>query len=152
WIQSNLKSYSLTIKQGAEAVPLTLSMAGSSSSVSITLDPATAGRLKCVGISPDGRTVIVGGDLGVLTAYGFDGKKLGDFVGHESTVWAVSTSPDGRYLVSGSADQTVRLWNLHTRELIVTIFRGEDGEWVIWTPQGYYTGSPGADKIVGWQI
>ena len=22
----------------------------------------------------------------------------------------------------------------------------------MWTPQGYYTGSPGADKIVGWQI
>jgi hypothetical protein len=27
-----------------------------------------------------------------------------------------------------------------------------DGEWVMWTPQGYYTSSPGADKIVGWQI
>ena len=39
-----------------------------------------------------------------------------------------------------------------TRELIVTLFRGTDGEWVMWTPQGYYTGSPGADKIVGWQI
>jgi hypothetical protein len=59
---------------------------------------------------------------------------------------------DGRYLVSGSADQTVRLWNLQTHELIVTIFRGENGEWVIWTPQGYYMGSPGADKIIGWQI
>jgi len=37
-------------------------------------------------------------------------------------------------------------------ELIVTLFHGTDGEWVMWTPQGYYTGSPGADKIVGWQI
>jgi len=26
------------------------------------------------------------------------------------------------------------------------------GEWVMWTPQGYCTGSAGADKIVGWQI
>jgi hypothetical protein len=46
----------------------------------------------------------------------------------------------------------VRLWNLKTRELIVTLFQGSDGEWVMWTPQGYYMGSPGADKIVGWQI
>jgi hypothetical protein len=36
--------------------------------------------------------------------------------------------------------------------LIVTLFYGTDGEWVMWTPQGYYTGSPGADRIVGWQI
>jgi hypothetical protein len=67
-------------------------------------------------------------------------------------VYAVTPSPDGRLLISGSADQTVRLWNLKTRELIVTLFNGTDGEWVMWTPQGYYTGSPGADKIVGWQI
>ena len=46
----------------------------------------------------------------------------------------------------------MRLWNLKTRELIVRLFHGGDGEWVMWTPQGYYTGSPGADKIVGWQI
>jgi hypothetical protein len=77
---------------------------------------------------------------------------LGDFLGHESEVWAVAPSPDGRFLLSGSGDQTMRLWNIATRELIVTLFRGTDGEWVMWTPQGYYTGSPGADKIVGWQI
>jgi hypothetical protein len=61
-------------------------------------------------------------------------------------------SPGGRLLVSGSSDQTVRLWNLKTRELIVSLFHASDGEWVMWTPQGYYTGSPGADKMVGWQI
>ena len=80
------------------------------------------------------------------------GKLIGKFLGHEGDVWAVTTSPDGRLLVSGSADQTIRLWNLQTRELIVTLFHGADGEWVMWTPQGYYTGSPGSDKIVGWQI
>jgi WD40 repeat protein len=102
--------------------------------------------------SPDGKTVISGGANGILASYDLNGQRVGSFVGHESVIWAVTASPDGRYLVSGSNDQTVRLWNLRTRELIVTLFRGTDGEWVIWTPQGYYTGSPGADKIVGWQI
>jgi WD40 repeat protein len=101
--------------------------------------------------TPDGRNFVSAGNNGALTAYDLKGQRIGDFVGHESDVWAVTPSPDGRLLVSGSADQTIRLWNLKTHDLIVTLFSGTDGEWVMWTPQGYYTGSPGADKIVGWQ-
>jgi WD40 repeat protein len=103
-------------------------------------------------LAPDGQSLISGGSGGQLIAYDLQGKELGRFVGHESEVWAVTHSPDGRLLVSGSHYQTLRLWNLKTRELIVTLFHGSDGEWVMWTPQGYYTGSPGADKMVGWQI
>ena len=102
--------------------------------------------------TPDGQAIVSGGNNGAITAYDLAGKKIGDFIGHNGDVWAVTPSPDGRLLLSGSSDQTVRLWNLKTRELLVTLFHGHDGEWVMWTPQGYYTGSPGADKIVGWQI
>jgi WD40 repeat protein len=101
--------------------------------------------------TPDGQTIVSGGGNGLLTAYDLKGQRLGNFAGDEGDVWAVTPSPDGRLLVSGSNDQTVRLWNLKTRELIVTLFNGSDGEWVMWTPQGYCTGSPGADKIVGCQ-
>jgi len=103
-------------------------------------------------LTPDGDTIIAGAGNGVLTAFDLDGVKLGDFIGHTGDIWSATPSADGRYLVSGSADQTVRLWNLKTRELIVTLFYGTDGEWVMWTPQGYYTGSPGGGKLVGWQI
>ena len=104
------------------------------------------------GFSSDGKTVISGGSNGYLAAYDVGGRIRGAYVGHDGDVWAVVPSPDGRLLVSGAHDQTLRLWNVATRELIVTLFHGGDGEWVMWTPQGYYTGSPGADKIVGWQI
>ncbi len=101
--------------------------------------------------SPDGRTIMSGGNQGEMFAYGLDGKKLGQYEGHEGLIWALTPSPDGRLLLSSSNDQTVRLWNLATRELIVSMFHGTDGEWVMWTPQGYFTGSPNAGNIVGWQ-
>jgi WD40 repeat protein len=101
---------------------------------------------------PDGKSFVSGGLGGELAAFDLTGKKLGNFIGHESDVWAVTPSPDGRLLVSGSHDQTIRLWNVKTFELIATLFPGSDGEWVMWTPQGYYTSSPNGDRIVGWQI
>jgi WD40 repeat protein len=102
--------------------------------------------------SPDGKSIISGGSNGYLATYDLRGRRGGNYIGHESDIWAVATSPDGRLLISGAQDQTLRLWNLATRELVVTLFHGTDGEWVLWTPQGYYTGSPGADRFVGWQI
>ena len=105
---------------------------------------------------PDGTAIVSGGAGGVLEKYDLDGRRLHKisegFVGHEGDIWAVTPSADGRFLVSASADQTIRLWNLKTRELVVTLFHGRDGKWVMWTPQGFYTGSPGAGDLVGWQI
>lgn len=100
---------------------------------------------------PDGKSIVSGGSNGFLADYDLRGRLRGQYIGHESEIWAIATSADGRLLISGSQDQTLRLWNLATRELIVTLFHSTVGEWVLWTPQGYYTGSPGADRFVGWQ-
>lgn len=62
----------------------------------------------------------------------------------------LAISPKDGTRVSASNDQTVRLWNLETRENLLTIFHGSDGEWVAWTPSGHYTASPNGDKMVGW--
>ena len=119
---------------------------------SIQRDPTTGYGHWSYSFTPDGQTIISGDANGTIQAYDLTGKKIGDFIGHQSVIWALAPSADGRYLISGAGDQTVRLWNLKTRELIATLFRGVDGEWVMWTPQGYYMGSPGADTIVGWQM
>jgi hypothetical protein len=114
-------------------------------------DAQSATSVSPMTFTPDGQTVVIG-LTPQIKAYDLSGRLRGSFIGHFGQVRDLAPSPDGRFLVSGAADQTVRLWNLQTRELVVTMFHGTDGEWVMWTPQGYYTGSPGADKIVGWQI
>ena len=102
--------------------------------------------------SPDGKRILSGGVNGHLLAYDLKGHVVGRFVGHDGTVWAVTATRDGRFLISGGGDETVRIWNLNTYELLATLLVCSDGEWIMWTPQGYYMGSPGADSRIGWQI
>lgn len=101
----------------------------------------------------NGATLISGGEHGALASYKTDGgKPLKDFVGHTEIVYAMAASADSQLLATGGADQTVRLWNIKTGELIVSMLHTTDGEWVMWTEQGYYAASPNGDKLVGWQV
>jgi WD40 repeat protein len=99
-----------------------------------------------------GRSVVSGAGHGWLSLYTAAGERRGDFIGHTSDVWAVAASDDGKRLVSGGDDQTVRIWNPATFENIASIFHSRTGDWVIWTPEGYYAASPDGDRYVGWQI
>lgn len=106
---------------------------------------------RAFGLSPDATVVVSGGDNGVLTSYSATtGRKLNDFIGHTGDVLALAISPDGKRVVSGSSDQSVRLWELGTGNLLLTVFRARNREWVAFTPSGYYTASTYGDAYLGW--
>jgi WD40 repeat protein len=58
--------------------------------------------------------------------------------GHTCTVITIEWSPDGNYLVSGSADETARVWDTNTGELITVTPRVTRSERVdqSWNPDG----------------
>ncbi len=101
----------------------------------------------------DGKALVTGGADGTLVAYDRDsGRFAGEFSGgHAGAVEAMAEAPQARLLVTGGADQTVRLWNLDTKALVASLF-ASGGEWIMWTPQGYFHSSPKGDSLVGWHV
>ena len=43
--------------------------------------------------------------------------------GHTGGVWAVAVTPDGRQVVSGASDKTLRVWDLASGETVRTLKR-----------------------------
>lgn len=37
-------------------------------------------------------------------------------------------------------------------EPLISIYVGDRNQWIMWTPQGYYDCSPGADSLIGWHV
>ena len=46
---------------------------------------------------------------------------LRTFVGHSGTIYSIAISPNGQLLASGSADKTIKRWNLHTGQELRTL-------------------------------
>ena len=41
--------------------------------------------------------------------------------GHTESVYSICVSPDGSYIISGSADKTIKIWDTKTKQLLNTL-------------------------------
>lgn len=100
----------------------------------------------------DGLALVTGGNDGTIIEYKSAMAEFsGEFVGQTGAVDAIAVSEAAGLMLTGSADQTLALWNLETRELIVQMFFAGK-EWVVWMPQGYYYSSDDGDQMIGWHV
>ncbi|KAK8853493.1 hypothetical protein IAR55_004200 [Kwoniella newhampshirensis] len=71
----------------------------------------------CSTFLPGDRHVVVGTKSGELILYDIAASTLlSTYKAHNGPVWAVHVKPDGRGLVSGSADKDVKFWEFEMRE------------------------------------
>lgn len=93
---------------------------------------------------------VLGGEHG-LYLWDVQTKQRKTFVGATGSTYSIAPSPDGKYFVTGSSDQTIRIWQPELDEPLMNIFvTGRD--WIAWNNQGYYACSPQGEKLLNWQV
>ena len=107
-------------------------------------------RIGCFTLLP-GERAAVGTSFGLYLIDARSGKTIRSFQDHTGNVWGVAPSPDGRFLLSASDDQTLRIWDPDRIEPVLSLFFAGD-DWIAWTPAGYYAASPGGEQLMGWHV
>jgi ankyrin repeat protein/WD40 repeat protein len=103
--------------------------------------------------SPDSKLLASGSNLGAKVRLwdAVSGKLLRTLEGHTGLVRQVAFSPDGRLLASGGGNNQTKIWSVKTGELLITLQAFNDGNWIAYTPDGYYNCSAEAAQYITWR-
>jgi WD40 repeat protein len=109
-------------------------------------------------LSPDGSILAAGGKTVKLWDMR-TGKLVRELFGHLKVTRSITFSADGRLLVSGGSYGTTNAWEVATGRHLVTLFtfpESREGkvvdDWLAYHPDGYYDGSPGVERYLGWRV
>lgn len=81
-----------------------------------------------------------------------DGKKVADWLPTVTDARDMVPSPDGRYVLLSTGTHRLSVYRTDGSKFPFLNLAVVRGEWVLWTGDGYYTASPGGEKMVGWAV
>jgi WD40 repeat protein len=120
----------------------------------LPLEPYEMSR--SLAIAPDGQSFVLGTEW-FLRRFDKDGKPLWDKP-VPGAAWGVNLAREGRLILAAYGDGTIRWHRAADGEELLALFihvpqdPKADKRWVLWTPEGYYTASPGGEDLIGWHV
>ncbi len=117
--------------------------------VALALDDYEIARAYAV--APEHATLLLGTEW-ALRAYGRDGELRwrADLPG---AVRGVAVAPNGQVAVAALSDGTLRWYRMEDGAEFLALFpHAGSGEWIAWTPEGYYASSSEGDNHIGWHL
>ncbi|HKU75800.1 MAG TPA: caspase family protein [Pyrinomonadaceae bacterium] len=107
--------------------------------------------VQSVALDPSGAFLATSTSAGTISLrLSSDGSLIRDFNAHTSAINTVAFSRNGKILISGSDDGTTKLWSAGDGRLLLSLVSFEDGNWLTYTPEGFYDSSGGALKYISW--
>jgi WD40 repeat protein len=103
-------------------------------------------------ISPDGKTYVT---MGAELRDTYNGQVLSTLSGHTDDIWSAAFSKDGKMLITGSKDNTARVWDVASGKLLL-LLSGHNSlvSSVVFSPDGtkVLTGSNLSNEARLWEI
>jgi WD40 repeat protein len=118
--------------------------------------PLEKERARSLAIARDAKRFFLGSNW-ALRAFDDSGTKIWRHLG-QGEIWAVNASEDGRIVVAAYGDGTIR-WHrtddgreLLALQVLPNSKAPAQWDWVLWTPEGFYEATPGAENVLKWVV
>jgi WD40 repeat protein len=115
----------------------------------LKLDPYEIAR--CVAVDPTRQRLAMGSEW-TLRLFNSDAVMIWA-IPLSQVVRTVGFTPDGRYVVAGLSDGTLRWYRSSDgMEIVAALLHSDSKNWIAWTPDGFYDSSLEGDSLIGWHV